>query len=155
MRIFIELESLMLYATHLPRGYCHTNNEIRLVKIWHIKINRHISHIQRRPEVYVQHKNSAKIQILYLVGKPNIRHTFWSWLIRFVGMNWCIVISTHNTVAASMCINTLRSRQNGRHFTQTILSSAYSWEKMSEIWLKFHWSSFLRVQLTIFQHCFR
>ena len=28
-------------------------------------------------------------------------------------------------------------------------------KKMFEFWLKFHWSLFRRVQLTIFQHCFR
>ena len=32
---------------------------------------------------------------------------------------------------------------------------AFSWIKMYAFWLKFHWSLFLRVQLTIFQHMFR
>ena len=57
--IFVEVQ---LYATHLPKGYFHTKNEVRLVKILcmkinlHIyikkkrKINLHIYHIQRRPE---------------------------------------------------------------------------------------------------------
>ena len=47
---------------------------------------------------------------------------------------------------------TLRQRQNGRHFTddsQTTFSNVFSWMKMYEFWLKFHWSLFLRVQLTI------
>ena len=39
--------------------------------------------------------------------------------------------------------------------SQTTFSSAFSWKKMWEFRLKFHWSLFLRVQLTIFQHCFR
>ena len=39
--------------------------------------------------------------------------------------------------------------------SQTTLSSTFSWKKMSEFRLKFHWSLFLGVQLTIFQHCFR
>ena len=39
--------------------------------------------------------------------------------------------------------------------SQTTLSSAFSWMKMFEFRLKFHWSLFLRVQLTIFQHWFR
>ena len=38
---------------------------------------------------------------------------------------------------------------------QTTFSSAFSWMKMFEFRLKFHWSLFLRVQLTIFQHWFR
>ena len=39
--------------------------------------------------------------------------------------------------------------------SQSTLPSAFSWKKKSELRLKFHWSLFLRVQLTIFQHCFR
>ena len=38
---------------------------------------------------------------------------------------------------------------------QTTFSSGFSWTKMYEFRLKFHWSLFLRVQLTIFQHWFR
>ena len=39
--------------------------------------------------------------------------------------------------------------------SQTTFSSAFYWMKMYELWLKIHWSLFLRVQLTIFQHWFR
>ena len=39
--------------------------------------------------------------------------------------------------------------------SQTTFWSAFSWMKMFEFRLKFHWSLFLRVQLTIFQHWFR
>ena len=39
--------------------------------------------------------------------------------------------------------------------SQTTLSNAFSWMKMLEFWLKCHWSLFIRVQLTIFQHWFR
>ena len=38
---------------------------------------------------------------------------------------------------------------------QTTFSNAFSWMKMCEFRLKFHWSLFLRVQLTIFHHWFR
>ena len=37
----------------------------------------------------------------------------------------------------------------------TTLSNAFSWMKILEFRLKFHWSLFLRVQLTIIQHWFR
>ena len=47
----------------------------------------------------------------------------------------------------------------GRHkmdaISQTTFSSAFSLMKIFELRLKFHWSLFLRVQLTIFQHWFR
>ena len=38
---------------------------------------------------------------------------------------------------------------------QTTFSNAFSWMKMFKFRLKFHWSLFPRVQLTIFQHWFR
>ena len=39
--------------------------------------------------------------------------------------------------------------------SQTTLSNAFSWIKRYEFRLIFHWSLFLRFQLTIFQHWFR
>ena len=39
--------------------------------------------------------------------------------------------------------------------TQTAFSSAFFWKKMFDFRLKFHWSLFLSVQSTIFQHWFR
>ena len=39
--------------------------------------------------------------------------------------------------------------------SQTTCSSAFSWMKMFEFRLKFHWSLFLSIQLTIIHHCFR
>ena len=39
--------------------------------------------------------------------------------------------------------------------SQTTHSNAFSWMKMYAFRLRFHWSLFLRVQLTIIQHCFR
>ena len=38
---------------------------------------------------------------------------------------------------------------------QTTFSNAFAWMKMFQLRLKFHWSLFLRVQWTIFQHWFR
>ena len=38
--------------------------------------------------------------------------------------------------------------------SQTTCSSAFSWMKMFDFLLKFHWSLFLRVKLTKFQHWF-
>ena len=37
--------------------------------------------------------------------------------------------------------------------SQTIISDAFLWMKSFVFWLKFHWSLFPRVQLTIIQHC--
>ena len=38
---------------------------------------------------------------------------------------------------------------------QTTISNAFSWMKMYEFWLRFHWTLFPRVRLTISQHWFR
>ena len=50
-------------------------------------------------------------------------------------------------------VNTLRPRQNGRHF-QTTFSNVFSWMKMYEFRLRFQWSLFPRFKLTIFLHWF-
>ena len=47
--------------------------------------------------------------------------------------------------------NTSPPGQSGRHFTD----DTFSWMKNFVVWLKFHWSLFVRVQLTIPQHWFR
>ena len=39
--------------------------------------------------------------------------------------------------------------------SQTTFSNAFSWMKMHEFRWRFHWSLFLRFELTIFQHWFR
>ena len=39
--------------------------------------------------------------------------------------------------------------------SQTPFSGAFYWMNMYELWLKIHWSLFLRVQLTIYQHWLR
>ena len=54
---------------------------------------------------------------------------------------------------------TIKLTHWGRHkmaaVLQTTLSNAFSWMKMLEFRLRFHWSLFLRVQLTIIQHWIR
>ena len=47
------------------------------------------------------------------------------------------------------------SRDKMGAISQTTSSSAFSWMKILEFRLKFHWSLFLRVHLTISQHWFR
>ena len=51
------------------------------------------------------------------------------------------------------CVNTLRSRQNGRHFPDNIFK-AFSWIKIFAFWIQFDWILSLRGQLTIIQHWF-
>ena len=56
--------------------------------------------------------------------------------------HWVLCLKCH---CCLLSINTLRTRQNGRHFPD-----AFSWMQMYKFQLRFHWSLFLRVQLTIF-----
>ena len=46
-------------------------------------------------------------------------------------------------------------RDNMAAIFQTTFSNAFSWLKMFEFRLQFHWNLFPRVKLTIFQHWFR
>ena len=58
---------------------------------------------------------------------------------------------------ASLCLNELThwGRDKMDAISQKTFSSAFSWLKMFEFQLKFHWSLFLGAQLAIFQHWFR
>ena len=58
-------------------------------------------------------------------------------------------------VNATEPIHKSTSRDNMAAIFQTTFSNGFSWMKMYEFRLKFHWSLFLGVQLTIFQHRFR
>ena len=61
----------------------------------------------------------------------------------------CTIIGGHFTACDARGL-THWGRDKMDAISQTTLSSAFSWKKMSEFRLKFHWNLFLRVQLTIF-----
>ena len=54
-------------------------------------------------------------------------------------MSWCVLNSSPLNKMAAL--------------SQKIFSDAFLWMKSFAFWLIFHWSLFLRVQLTITQHC--
>ena len=60
-----------------------------------------------------------------------------------------------DTFCGNRGLNTLRPRQDGRHFSDDVLSNAFSWMKMYEFRLRFDWILFLGFQLTIFQQWLR
>ena len=80
----------------------------------------------------------------------------------FLGI-YCMMCGFHNHVApfedeyngtilmTHFVFLTQWGRDKMDAISQTIFWSAFSWMKMFEFRLKFHWSLFLRVQLTIFQ----
>ena len=59
-----------------------------------------------------------------------------------------------NSYSLANILKTLKPRQNGRRFAYDTFKR-FSWMKILEFRLRFHWSLFLRVQLTIIQHWFR
>ena len=66
------------------------------------------------------------------------------------------IIGSHNGLwpVEPQAIITLRPRQMDA-ISQTTFSNAFSWMKIFEYRLKFHWSLFIRVELTKSQHWFR
>ena len=68
-----------------------------------------------------------------------------------------VMFETHQYRWMVICSNSLThwSRDKMAAVSQTMFSNAFSWMEMYEFRLKFHWSLFLRFQLTIFQHWFR
>ena len=83
---------------------------------------------------------------------------FWSLLsvtrgVVLIRTKLCVRVQQLITTGNPLFINTLRSRQMAAIF-QTIYSKAFSWMKMFEFRLEFHWRLFPRFQLTIIQHWF-
>ena len=64
-------------------------------------------------------------------------------------------MSVMNTLIVLRICLTHWGRDKIAAISQTTFSNAFSWMKMFEFRLKFHWSLFLRVQLIISQHWFR
>ena len=91
-----------------------------------------------------------------------LSHQYVTLLIVSKSPPCCLYHDKHTTMASPIILvlcylhflNTLRQRKMDA-ISQTTFSSAFSWMKMFEFRLKFHWNLFLRVQLTIFQHWFR
>ena len=62
---------------------------------------------------------------------------------------------THNRTNDCTLLLTHWGRDKMAAISQTTFSNAFSWMKMHEFRLRFHWNLFLRFELTIFQHWFR
>ena len=65
-----------------------------------------------------------------------------------------VSLPTHIWVARPQWVNILRQWQSGRDIPDNIFK-CICLNGNVEFWLKFHWSLYFRVQLTIFQYCFR
>ena len=84
---------------------------------------------------------------------PTCRSQYKYFIFSFL---WCLEQSFALSWIWSMMALTHWGRNRMEAISQTTCSSAFSWiKKMFEFRLKFHWGLFLKVQLTIFQDCFR
>ena len=70
-----------------------------------------------------------------------------------VKMKWSVI--TSYLLWSRLMVLTHWGRDKMADISQTTFSNAFSWMEMHEFRLRFHWSLFLRFQLTIFQHWFR
>ena len=83
-------------------------------------------------------------------GILNNAFTFTEWLeVKFI-----ISYRSRRVWVVWCFINTLRPKQNGCQLPDDI-PNAFSWMKIYKFRLRFHWSLFPRVQLTITHHWFR
>ena len=85
----------------------------------------------------------------------NTKTTHKGWLSRGSDIS---KIFNGEVVATTMSVQyylTHWGRDKMAAVSQTIFSNAFSWIKMYEFRLKFHWSLILRFKLTVFQHWFR
>ena len=83
--------------------------------------------------------------------------------LQYLACIWILILhhskATSDSTIWGLCIiknyYTHWGRDKMTTVSLTTLSNAFSWMTLLEFRLRFHWSSFLRVQLTIFQHWFR
>ena len=69
----------------------------------------------------------------------------------FIALWWILAV---HSVWYLWYVNSLRPRQNDRYFADDIFKCIFFSMKIYEFRLRFHWSLFLRFELTIFQHWF-
>ena len=105
-----------------------------------------VDHVQRQRELKTTHQvgreleQISKVLPTAVVEEPHVEH-------KEVGTYFhVLVLKLHLTHWG---------RDKMAALSQTALSNAFSWMKMLEFRLRFQWSLFLRVQLTIIQHWLR
>ena len=68
--------------------------------------------------------------------------------------NSCSIINPSDPNWCGLDLNSSPPGENGRHFADDIFRRI-SWTKSFVFWLKFHWSLFLRVWMSMTRHWFR
>ena len=126
-----------------PHTHTHTHTHTQ------IYINKHITHIVCRYTFY-----SYDSGTLIILISSRFKTGFFIQLLTETHHLGVIIGCLLWVISVCPAFNTLRPRQNGRHCRDNTLNTFY-WIKMLKFRFKFHWSLFLKVQLSITQHCFR
>ena len=80
--------------------------------------------------------------------KTNISYSLCMWSLLWI-------VKSHSFIAGKVHSLTHWGRDNMAAIFKTTFSDAFTWMKIYELRLIFHWALFLRFQLAIFQHWFR
>ena len=101
--------------------------------------------------------SSMQMRWYHFHGRLSWRPWKWYHLICTEIINiWCMIlmeiVNLITRTSLPQTINTMRPRQNGSHFPSNIFRCIFF--QMFEFRFRFHWSLFLKVQLTIFQDWF-
>ena len=98
-----------------------------------------------------KHQSSASLAFVWGIHWDRTKGQLRGKCFHLMTSSW-IVVETWKETCLTL---THWGRDKMDVISQTTLWSAFSWMKMFEFRLKFHWRLFVRVQLTIFQHWFR
>ena len=106
-------------------------------------------------------KNDIKSKYMFMLSLKKIaRKGLRSYNHVFVGSNYSYMLTTVEVTVwminySPLFLLTHWGRDKMAVIFQMTYSNAFSWMKMYEFRLRFHWRLFLGVQSTIFQHWFR
>ena len=139
-------------------GASYTNNLLIAIQMWW-KIQFANPNFSNPIAAIFAHGATAMlscVQKFVAISSPGMELEWNKFSIKFE--SWCIKHQWNRSlvlVGAIITHLTHWGREKMAAISQTTFSNAFSWMKMDEFRLKFHWSLFLRCQLTIFQHWFR
>ena len=125
------------------------DNQVALFAHYHVVISLLWNHyLKNSPFLWEVGLRSPKttifgMNIIWFIIFSWVNHSFHPCVMLLQVIRWIVSVLTH------------WSQNKMAYISQTTFSNVFSSMKMFAFWLKFHWSLFLRVQLTKFQHWVR
>ena len=118
-------------------------------------------HIYKTMQMTKRHKVWYKKQVPKSIGTLTVLRCILGCKLGNLGFNRWWLIARTSSQWGKFCLFKFHltlthwGRDKMDAISQTMFSNAFSWIKIYEFCLRFHWSLFLGVQLTIFHHWFR